>query len=358
MSTSMSMSIMHRLSRDVRDLLLKSHHYHLSHSISWTVETVDLVVGDDDDDASHMIMEPLSFVREFVAPARPLLIRNAAPNEWQIQAQPNQLAASLKGAKVQVDIAGGGLADAVVRAPGPDATFVFAQPFVTHMTFEQFHAELNEVALKMKQNNGIAEDTPVPYIQHQDNNLQQDFSQLLDAIPLDGPSWARKAFGEPPEARNFWAGCSASVTSAHRDHYNNVYAVLRGTKTFHLLPPTDAYFVPRKPFPNARWAMEQDGTCVPKLTNDHDVLWIQPDDERRAMEETDDGDECGGKFVTVDVNAGDILYLPPQWLHRVTQRGPSPDDDLCVAVNWWWAGSTTVDMRSAVQNALEGLREL
>merc|ERR1711966_113850 len=97
-------------------------------------------------------------------------------------------AASLKGAKVQVDIAGGGLADAVVRAPGPDATFVFAQPFVTHMTFEQFHAELNEVALKMKQNNGIAEDTPVPYIQHQDNNLQQDFSQLLDAIPLDGPS--------------------------------------------------------------------------------------------------------------------------------------------------------------------------
>ena len=112
---STSMSIMHMLSRDVRDLLLKSHH--LSHSISWTVETVDHLGGDD----ALLVLEPLSFVREFVAPARPLLIRNAAPNEWQIQAQPNQLAASLKGAKVQVDIAGGGLADAVVRAPGPDA---------------------------------------------------------------------------------------------------------------------------------------------------------------------------------------------------------------------------------------------
>ena len=43
-------------------------------------------------------------------------------------------------------------------------------------------------------------------------------------------SWADEVFGGPPEATNLWIGDERSVTSFHKDHYENMYAVLCGTK--------------------------------------------------------------------------------------------------------------------------------
>ena len=41
------------------------------------------------------------------------------------------------------------------------------------------------------------------------------------------------------------------------------------------------------------------------------------------------------RSVTVDVHAGDVLYLPAMWYHRVAQVQRS--DDWCVvAVNYWF----------------------
>lgn len=43
--------------------------------------------------------------------------------------------------------------------------------------------------------------------------------------------------------------------------------------------------------------------------------------------------------TTVTLYAGDMLYLPAMWYHRVSQTtGPSPDGKgvpLAIAVNWW-----------------------
>ena len=45
-----------------------------------------------------------------------------------------------------------------------------------------------------------------------------------------------EALGSAPEAANLWIGTDASVTSFHRDHYENLYCVIRGTKVrTHLL---------------------------------------------------------------------------------------------------------------------------
>lgn len=38
-------------------------------------------------------------------------------------------------------------------------------------------------------------------------------------------------------ATNFWMGEDAAVTSAHADPYENVYAVVKGSKVFTILPP-------------------------------------------------------------------------------------------------------------------------
>ena len=45
--------------------------------------------------------------------------------------------------------------------------------------------------------------------------------------------------GQEPDAVNLWIGGSHSQTSLHKDPYENLYAVLRGSKTFTVLPPTE-----------------------------------------------------------------------------------------------------------------------
>ena len=42
-------------------------------------------------------------------------------------------------------------------------------------------------------------------------------------------------FGGLPEATNLWIGDERSVTSFHHDHYENMYAVLCGTKVCHIV---------------------------------------------------------------------------------------------------------------------------
>jgi jumonji domain-containing protein 7 len=111
--------------------------------------------------------------------------------------------------------------------------------------------------------------------------------------------WAEKVFGGPPEATNLWIGDERSVTSFHKgervsgfmrsswrnrrslvlpigggrrcirsahafsngspcaDHYENLYAVITGTKIFTLLPPSDVWRMGLRKHPAARWAPER-----------------------------------------------------------------------------------------------------
>ena len=50
--------------------------------------------------------------------------------------------------------------------------------------------------------------------------------------------------GKVPDAVNLWMGDEGAVTSMHKDHYENLYCVVAGAKTFTLIPPTDQPFVP------------------------------------------------------------------------------------------------------------------
>merc|ERR1719221_2224372 len=51
------------------------------------------------------------------------------------------------------------------------------------------------------------------------------------------------AFGNEPEAVNLWIGDERAVSSCHKDHYENLYVVVRGEKIFTLLPPSAAPFL-------------------------------------------------------------------------------------------------------------------
>lgn len=62
-------------------------------------------------------------------------------------------------------------------------------------------------------------------------------SPLYDGIPETIP-FATPVLGEP-DAINLWIGDDRSVTTTHRDPYDNLYLVIRGRKTFTLWPPVE-----------------------------------------------------------------------------------------------------------------------
>ena len=71
--------------------------------------------------------------------------------------------------------------------------------------------------------------------------------------------WARVALGRKPDAINFWLGNSRSVTSLHRDNYENIYAQVVGFKHFILLPPVENPCVNEQELPAATYTLDSKG---------------------------------------------------------------------------------------------------
>lgn len=69
--------------------------------------------------------------------------------------------------------------------------------------------------------------------------------------------WASEAIGCGPEAVNLWIGNELSETSFHKDHYENIYAVVTGEKHFLLLPPTDVHRMYIRNYPAAQYKYSQ-----------------------------------------------------------------------------------------------------
>ena len=49
--------------------------------------------------------------------------------------------------------------------------------------------------------------------------------------------------GNQPDACNFWMGYRDSVSSLHKDPYENFYTTITGEKHFTLLPPTSIVYL-------------------------------------------------------------------------------------------------------------------
>ncbi|GIL73316.1 hypothetical protein Vretimale_4886 [Volvox reticuliferus] len=116
----------------------------------------------------------------------------------------------------------------------------FVTPHERRMTLREFFSLMRKTRAADKPGSTVSTTREVPYMQHQNSNLCEELGMLLDDI-RPGMPWAEEVFGDPPEAINIWIGDERSATSFHKDHYENLYAVIRGTKVFSLLPPCDAY---------------------------------------------------------------------------------------------------------------------
>jgi hypothetical protein len=232
------------------------------------------------------------------------------------------------------------------------------------------------------QNDNLSQELPALL-----RSLRRPSSTHDRAAPWRWCPWPRSQL----DATNIWIGDARSTSSTHKDNYHNLYGVVSGAKQFILLPPPDVLWMYPRRYRSGRyrWCSHSDGgaampdSCsrpgagdagadgrghrslpVPKAiaaaaaaNGDGGGAWVidldddDDDDEGAARLGADGGVTAGGvpwlsvnpaapdldSFplaanatpVTVELGPGDVLYLPPLWLHQATQH------TLTVAVNWW-----------------------
>lgn len=158
--------------------------------------------------------------------------------------------------------------------------------------------------------------------------------------------FAQEALGDiAPDAINLWIGNEQVVSSMHKDHYENLFYVSSGEKVFTLCPPADAPFLYQREFEtgtfcrneNREWIVrqdyenseEEDEAKVPSR-----VHWIEGDVEPLVNNPTAFREDQPllslAHPIRVHVKAGEMLYLPALWFHRVTQTTET------VGVNYWF----------------------
>ena len=149
------------------------------------------------------------------------------------------------------------------------------------------------------------------------------------------------------------------MSSWHKDPYENLYAVVRGTKTFLLLPPVEAYRLYVQRFPVHQYA-EAGGRLV-LLPKDppESVPWspVDPcplpgDLAQAAREFPYFFDPHMRPPLKVSLKQGEVLFLPSLWQHHVSQEGSMPGEPV-IAVNMWF--DMAMDCKFAYAKAFEDL---
>lgn len=277
-------------------------------------------------------------VMRAVAAFKPCVFKGLA-QEWPAMHWTlDTLQSRCSGEDVNVNFTPNGRADAVVIDPiSGDKSFVY--PAERRIPFSVF----KDMLLEPRVNDAV------PYLSEQNDNLRKCFPQLMrDIAPSIGI--ADEAFGaDKLEAVNLWVGDERSVTSVHKDFYENMYAVLRGEKLFHLYPPTDGIFLGERLYTTKRYVYTPSGTKAlgeraeagrvqrselrlsPALSEGCDAAlpWIEADPADPLLERNCPTYKLASP-TTCTVVAGDVLYIPALWYHRVTQTR------IAIAVNYWY----------------------
>ncbi|XP_026691491.2 bifunctional peptidase and (3S)-lysyl hydroxylase JMJD7-like [Ciona intestinalis] len=251
----------------------------------------------------------LEFHRKWVSRNIPCLFQNAI-NHWPAleKWECSYLAEKLGDKVIQVAVTPDGYADAVRHEK-------FMLPMEESMTFASFIEKLFDKT-----------SSDAYYIQKQNSNLTIDFPELLCDVDSDF-TWANEAFNCKPDAVNFWMGEKKAVTSLHKDHYENLYCVIKGEKTFTLIPPSDRPFIPYKTYPCYKHFFDKEWK-IRKVCNLQNVPWIPIDPLKPDLKRYPKYSHA--RPITCKVKAGEVLYLPSLWFHHVQQA------DATIAVNYWY----------------------
>lgn len=299
----------------------------------------------------------VQFYREFVAQSKPCIIRGAfddwsALRNWNI----DYLREKAGHLEISADLTPSGHGDCVAPAPSydplqsyntPDSVPVgepydpsrcFVKPHQCKVRFSEFLDALVSHQQKRRNSDPSADLDEVYYLQHQNDSFRKEYEGVLGSDLDKGVErFGTELFGGPPDAINFWAGDSRAVSSMHKDHYENLYCVVKGTKKFTLLPPTDLPWLNQQWFREANFERDDHGKLVPVIQEPENAIpWIPIDPDMdpalRAFIHP------RAKHITplhVEVHEGETLYLPALVYHKVAQEGDMEEGKV-IAINYWW----------------------
>ncbi|KAL7526056.1 hypothetical protein ACHAXR_002278 [Thalassiosira sp. AJA248-18] len=203
-----------------------------------------------------------------------------------------------------------------------------------------------------------ARNPPVVYYSRQNDCLRTEVAKLFSTqLFPDTFPFAEQAFGTgPPDAVNLWIGNEKSVSSMHKDHYENLFYVCSGQKEFILCPPADVVFLHEGEFSSgtfcpvrdnasrgesdeqthlaSHWTVVADDGNEGGLdeTSEVKTRWIEPDIKKHMENPSTSEFPLLSKAhpIKVLVSEGEMLYIPSLWFHRVTQTCET------VGVNYWF----------------------
>jgi jumonji domain-containing protein 7 len=243
------------------------------------------------------------------------------------------LSGKMKGEQVQVAITPHGNADSIVQLS--DGGSVFVKPYEVMEPFEQaIHAIFTQEKLKNDQG-------ATRYLQTQNDNLRGEYAKIFADV-MDPIAWAREALEKEPDAVNFWLGNSYSVSATHKDNYENIYFQVCGKKHFVLMSPVEAPCVNERSVLAATY--EPRDASIKSSDLKKDDLQIRIDDpevyipsvtwdpDNPLLNTTPYSNYARPLHVTLD--AGDTLYLPALWYHKVSQS--CGEDHISCSINYWY----------------------
>ncbi|KAF5877387.1 putative phospholipase a2 protein [Botrytis fragariae] len=268
----------------------------------------------------------LEFMR-FVALNRPFIVRGFA-SDWKATStwSLSYLRSTLSSHEVNVAVTPHGNADSPTL--NDDGDLVFVKPWEEPQSFPEFVDFVSQQELHERN------EEEVRYAQTQNDNLRNEYSSLFSDVEQD-ISFARIALQQDPDAINLWIGNSHSITSLHKDPYQNIYVQILGQKHFTLLPPLFHPCINEVPLPS---------TSYVRSTSDPATLTIKPDSPSVELPIATWDPDVPSRNPTkyshlaqpmhVTLEKGDMLYLPALWYHKVGQS--CGEDGICVAANYWY----------------------
>ncbi|KAH9321141.1 hypothetical protein KI387_015780, partial [Taxus chinensis] len=302
-------------------------------------------------------LSPLRFLRDYVMPNKPCIITDSLRHWPALTKWTNKyLSSLLHHQTVSLHFTPNGRADSLVKNPnyainpsgndedsgnpnyvinpsGNDedsgCPFWFVSAHVERMPFPE---ALQYVAGSKRGERGVA------YAQEQNGCFASEYSLLACDVEEDIP-WATEALGSKPDAVNLWIGNEGASTSFHKDHYENLYAVVSGEKHFVLLPPTDVHRMYVREYPAAHYKISQE-TGQFSVEQDAPLRYVPwssvdpypPPSEAKQSRMLFPMYFNGPKPFECTVQAGEILYLPSLWFHHVRQ---TPDiEGRTIAINY------------------------
>eukprot|EP00597_Dinobryon_sp_UTEXLB2267_P001478 CAMPEP_0170069556 /NCGR_PEP_ID=MMETSP0019_2-20121128/8184_1 /TAXON_ID=98059 /ORGANISM="Dinobryon sp., Strain UTEXLB2267" /LENGTH=266 /DNA_ID=CAMNT_0010277625 /DNA_START=260 /DNA_END=1060 /DNA_ORIENTATION=+ len=227
-------------------------------------------------------------------------------------------------------------------------------------------------------------DAAVPYLSQQNDNLRSEMPILMQDVD-ESLTLVEELFGgTAPEAVNLWIGDNRSVSSIHKDHYENMYAVIQGEKWFTLFPPTDFVHFPEETYPTGRYELTEEGNNKLDMLDHSNISICNESSKKTTISKCDfsvtssncpqshlswlpfDPEESQSYIkypqlhstnpIRCKVRAGEVLYIPAMWYHRVTQS------QFTIAVNYWYDQrfdfryvfyQTVKSLRNEVKNAIK-----